>query len=61
MGQEGGSRLTTQDDDKKYVCHECIGDEVLAEEVKKKGTLGQCSYCAIDNITLPLMEVADRA
>ena len=53
--------MTTQSDTTtKRICHECIGDEALVEEVKEKGVLGQCSYCAKSNETLPLREVADR-
>ena len=52
--------MTSQDYVNDCVCHECIGDEVLAEEVKEEGVLAKCSYCTRTNQTLPLREVADR-
>ena len=27
------------------VCHNCIGDEFLADEVKEHGTPAYCKYC----------------
>ena len=37
--------MTVQRNDTKHVCHVCIGDQFLAEEVKEVGTPTQCSYC----------------
>ena len=52
--------MTAQNNTKKHICHECIGDEVLAEEVKEEGVLAQCSYCAKTDEVISLGEIADR-
>ena len=37
--------MTVHRNDTKHVCHVCIGDQFLAEEVKELGSPTQCSYC----------------
>ena len=31
----------------KHVCHNCIGDQFLADMVKVKGAQALCSYCGV--------------
>ena len=52
--------MTAQNNTQKHICHECIGDEVLAEEVMEEGILSLCSYCEKTNKILPIREVASR-
>ena len=49
-----------QDDNFKHVCHGCIGDEFLAEEVKTKGTSAPCSYCGETREAVTLETLAGR-
>ena len=44
----------------KYVCHECIDDEVLAEEVKKAGTQAECNYCSSQVAAMDLPALSGR-
>ncbi len=34
----------------RYVCHTCIGDKFLAEQVEKEGTREECTYCHGTNV-----------
>lgn len=49
-----------QDGEGKCVCHACIGDQFLANEVKKEGTPVICSYCAETREAITLDALADR-
>ena len=42
------------------VCHDCIGDSFLADEVKEKGSRGMCGYCDKRRKTLTLEKLAER-
>ncbi|MCY4133128.1 MAG: RES domain-containing protein [Nitrospira sp.] len=50
----------TQENDTVRVCHDCIGDSFLADEVKEKGHRGLCSYCGKRRKALTLEELAER-
>ena len=52
--------MTTQDDDAKFVCHNCIGDQFLANEVQENGNCEQCAYCGETLNTFTLEQLADR-
>ena len=52
--------MTSLEDDTTFVCHDCIDDPFLAEEVKEGGTCGLCSYCSRTHETLTLGELANR-
>ena len=43
-----------------HVCHACIEDQVLAQQVEETGTHAKCSYCHLEGITTTLTELADR-
>ena len=42
------------------VCHDCIGDPFLADEVKGKGSNGLCGYCGKKRKALTLEKLAER-
>ena len=44
----------------KVVCHQCIGDSFLANEVKDNGTPSQCNYCNQLCEAKTLRDLADR-
>ena len=46
--------------EEKHICYDCIGDKVLAEELKTKGAVANCSYCGDCLKTFDLDQVADR-
>ena len=52
--------MTTQDGDTKNVCHSCIGDQFLADEVKERVTPALCSYCGETREAIPLDALAGR-
>ena len=47
--------MTRKIDDKKYVCHDCIGDVFLSQEVKANGTSMKCTYCACTKKSISLV------
>ena len=47
-------------DDFTRVCHECIGDPFLADEVKKDGVRALCGYCGGTGVTVLLEDLANR-
>ena len=51
---------TTQDNPTKHVCHACIGDRFLANEVKQEGLRVSCSYCGETREVLTLEALARR-
>ena len=53
-------RVTTQEDDTTRVCHDCVGDPFLADEVREEGARGLCSYCGKTREALTLGDLADR-
>ena len=52
--------MTVPDDNTKYVCHNCIGDPILASEVKERGAIKECNYCCEMTEALSLDDLADR-
>ena len=50
----------TQENDTVRVCHDCIGDSFLANEVKEKGSRGLCGYCGKRRKSLTLEKLAER-
>ena len=50
-----------KDERTKYVCHECIGDQFLASEVKAQRVAGACAYCGETQEAIVLENLADRA
>ena len=53
--------MTMKDEHTKYVCHECIGDQFLASEVKAQHVPGMCAYCGETREAVTLENLADRA
>ena len=43
----------------RYVCHACIGDEVLAQQVANGGIQADCNYCSATGTAIDLTELAD--
>ncbi len=52
--------MKVQDLDSKHVCHICIGDQFLAEQVKTEATLALCSYCGETREAITLDDLSDR-
>ena len=50
----------TLEKDTVRVCHDCIGDSFLADEVKEKGSRGLCGYCGKRRKALTLEKLAER-
>jgi hypothetical protein len=49
----------------KKLCHKCVGEKYLADEVRSKGQRGRCSYCVgapghTSLRTLPSVETAEQ-
>ena len=42
------------------MCHACIGDKFLAEQVEKEGTREECTYCRGTKTALTLADLSDR-
>ena len=47
-------------DETRFVCHGCIGDKLLAEQVARKGTQSVCSYCQLSKAALTLADLSNR-
>lgn len=48
------------DRDDVYICHECIGDAVLKDEVRADGRKRTCHFCGKPRKAWPLDELAER-
>jgi hypothetical protein len=46
--------------EEKRLCHRCVGEEYLRDEIKRKGTVGKCSYCDRRGRSYTVAEMADR-
>lgn len=46
--------------EKKRICLCCVGDSFLKALVEAKGTDGECSYCAAEDKTISIRDLADR-
>ena len=44
----------------KYVCHACIGDQYLANQVEKDGTQAKCTYCGATKTSFTLADLSCR-
>ena len=44
----------------QYVCHACIGDKFLAEQVEKEGAREECTYCRATNTAFTLADLSNR-
>ncbi len=51
---------TSEDDDPKRICHDCVGEAYLAQQIEKHGQLGDCSYCGQTLACIPITELADH-
>ena len=49
-----------KDEHTRYVCHECIGDQFLASEVKAQCAPTMCTYCGETREAVTLENLADR-
>jgi DNA-directed RNA polymerase subunit RPC12/RpoP len=50
-----------EDNENIYVCHQCIGDDYLKNEIKSEGARNECSYCGNRRLkALPLMWLANK-
>ena len=52
--------MTRQEDYGKHICHDCIGDTFLSEEVMATGTPQKCTYCGRTKETISLDALSDR-
>ena len=44
----------------RYVCHACIGDEILTKQVEDEGTPAECTYCQLTKPALTLEGLSAR-
>ena len=49
-----------RDSEAKHICHTCIGDQFLADQVKTKWSPIACSYCGETREAITLEDLADR-
>lgn len=47
-------------DNSKFVCHSCIIDTYLSNEIKESGQVDKCSYCKEEKEGWPLNKLAER-
>ena len=50
----------TDETESTWICHACIGDSFLNEEVRSGGKWAKCSYCGTMRESLSLEELANR-
>ena len=43
----------------QYVCHACMGDRILAEQVEQEGVQSECSYCQRTGAALTLSDLSN--
>ena len=56
-----GEQLSEIDvSDRKYVCHDCIGDKFLSEEVEETGAHALCFHCQETNKSWSIEKLAER-
>lgn len=48
------------DIEKRLVCHQCVGEVFLGEEIRKTGAEGKCRYCPEKAKTWAIGKLADR-
>lgn len=44
----------------KRLCHQCVGEEYLGAEVRRKGKRGKCSYCGRNLRSYTIEDIAER-
>ena len=44
----------------KRLCHQCVGEKYLGDEVRRKGRCGQCSYCGRSARSYTIEDIAER-
>ena len=54
----GVNRLNPEES--RYVCHVCIGDQVLTKQVEEETTPAECSYCQLTKPALTLAGLSNR-
>ena len=47
-------------EESRYVCHVCIGDQVLTKQVEEENTPAECSYCQLTKPALTLAGLSNR-
>ena len=52
--------MPADDGNPSSICHDCIGDEFLAAEVREQGSPSRCKYCGQTREALPLGMLAHR-
>ena len=52
--------MTAQDGGERFVCHGCIGDKFLADEVREGGTDALCFHCGNSREAWPIEDLASR-
>lgn len=62
--RDTGGDMETDDDihelKAKRLCHQCVGEEYLGAEVRRKGKRAQCSYCARRAESYMIEDIAER-
>ena len=52
--------MTGQDGGEQFVCHDCIDDEFLADEVRERGTGAPCFHCGDSREAWSIEDLANR-
>ena len=52
--------MTAQDGGERFVCHDCIGDRFLSDEVRRRGTAAPCFHCGNTREAWPIGVLANR-
>lgn len=52
--------MSEGDSDDAYICHECIDDSFLKDEVRQEGSARNCHFCGKVRVAWPLDELATR-
>jgi hypothetical protein len=42
------------------ICHDCVGEDYLSDEIEKKGKRGKCAFCGRVTRTYILLQLTDR-
>lgn len=49
-----------QQDDEPHICHHCVGEQFLSQEIKLTGIASICSYCKSESLCWAIETLADR-
>lgn len=44
----------------KKLCHQCVGEKYLGDEVRRKGQRGRCAYCGRSTRSYTIEDIAER-